>query len=85
MSQAHCNTCKEIVVINTYIKKAVCNCGSKDLITVRGEWNDKCGFDYFDRSGKFLKFIPHIPYGEPEQPQEIKKHSPTIKQLTLKL
>lgn len=85
MAQAYCNNCKEIMPLRTHIKKAVCKCGSKDLITVTGEWNDKCGFDYFDRSGKFLKFVPHIPYGEPEQPQEIKHHLPTVKQLTLQL
>lgn len=66
MSQAYCNTCKEIVPLNCHIKKAVCKCGSKDLIMACSRWSDKVGWDYFDRAGKFLKFVPHIPYGEPK-------------------
>jgi len=74
MPHAYCDTCKEIISINCHIKKAVCNCGSKDLIGAYSRWSDKIGWDYFDSHGKFLKFVEHIPYGS---------NKPIIKQLTL--
>ena len=74
MSQAYCNTCKQIVPLNCHIKKAVCTCGAKDLIGAYSRWSDKIGWDYFDRAGKFLKFVQHIPYGlAVEQPEVEKK------------
>lgn len=82
MSQAYCNTCKEIIPLNSHIKKAVCKCGGKDLIVVCGRWNDKCGWDYFDRRGRFLKFVEHIPFGV-EQPEI--ENKPKFQQLQLKL
>lgn len=83
MSQAYCNNCKEVIAINCHIKKAVCTCGSKGLVVASGRWNDKCGFDYFDRQGRFLKFVPHIPFEESgnEKQPEIKQSS--LKQLDL--
>jgi len=64
MSQAFCNTCKEIIPLKCHIKKAVCTCGSKDVIGAYSRWSDKIGWDYFDSQGRFLKFVAHVPYGE---------------------
>lgn len=85
MSQAYCHTCKEIIPLKCHIKKAICSCGSKDLIMACSRWNDKIGWDYFDSKGKFLKFVQHIPYGEnvPQEKIETKQHS--IQQLKLGL
>ena len=86
MAQCYCNNCKEVIPINCHIKKAVCECGSNDLITACSRWNDKCGWDYFNRSGRFLKFVPHIPYGEGHYEEVfIKQGKRIVKQLTLEL
>lgn len=85
MAQAYCNNCKEILSVNGNFRKTVCNCGSKDFISVKGVWIDKCGWDYFDRAGNFVTFIPHIPYGETGQPQEETTKPKIAKQLTLSL
>lgn len=83
MSQAYCNTCKEIIPLKCHIKKAVCSCGSKDLIMACSRWNDKIGWDYFDSKGNFLKFVAHIPYGSTENHVEETKQHLTIKQIEL--
>jgi len=62
MSHAYCNTCKEIIPLKCHIKKAVCTCGSKDVIGAYSRWSDKIGWDYFDSQGRFLKFVAHVPY-----------------------
>ena len=85
MSHAYCNTCKEIIPLKCHIKKAVCTCGSKDVIGAYSRWSDKIGWDYFDSKGQFLKFVGHIPYGETgsvEQSVETKQ-LPELKQLDL--
>lgn len=66
--------------LNAHIKKAVCSCGSTGLIVAHGRWNDKCGWDYFDKQGRFLKFVAHIPYGGTVEQTENK---PKFQQLPL--
>ena len=84
MSHAYCNTCKEIIPLKCHIKKAVCTCGSKDVVGAYSRWSDKIGWDYFDSQGRFLKFVAHVPYGETGtvEQSETKQHSP-IKQIEL--
>jgi len=83
MSQAYCNNCEEVIPLNGHMKKAVCECGGTGLNVAYSRWTDKVGWDYYDNQGKFLKFVPHIPFEESgnEKQPEIKQSS--LKQLDL--
>jgi hypothetical protein len=60
MPAAFCNICNELVYYSRkrLIKHVQCECGNTHLIAVTGTWNDKGGFDYYDRSGRFIKYVP---------------------------
>lgn len=62
MPTAICNTCNELVPYKNkaghYLKDEQCVCGSSNLSVVSGRWNEpKHGWDYYDRSGNFKKFV----------------------------
>lgn len=60
MPVAICNNCSGLVPYKNKggIKKAKCECGSKDLTAVSGRWSDQGGWNYYDRRGQFVKFVP---------------------------
>jgi hypothetical protein len=71
---------------NGHIKKAVCNCGSKDLKAVAGRWTDRNGggWDYYDRSGGFCGFIGIVPQF-PSIEEEVKDFAEKLNAYQLEL